>query len=283
MNVVTLNGVLPQARVDNRAVPQFNINGYQWIEAIINVIKETNDSVIIGVTDRNVERLGGYAYIVNLIKFMLEEKHVDSPVVIHLDHGQSVENVIKAIDAGFSSVMYDGSHESLEVNIANTLLVTKYANQLNVSVEGEIGGIGGVEDGMVGGVRYADPAECERLVIETHLDALAPALGSVHGEYIGDPNLQFETMELIYNVLNIPLVLHGASGLSIEDIHRAINFGHAKINFNTELNKSWAKELRKVLNDGRETYDPKEILTASKAGMESEIRSKLNICNKRVS
>lgn len=282
MNVVTLNGVLPQARVDNRAVPQFNINGYQWIEAIINVIIETNDPVIIGVTDRNVERLGGYAYIVNLIKFMLEEKHVASPVVIHLDHGQSVENVMRAIDAGFSSVMYDGSHESLEVNIANTLLVTEYAKQFNVSVEGEIGGIGGVEDGMVGGVRYADPTECEKLVIETHLDALAPALGSVHGEYIGDPNLQFETMELINNVLNIPLVLHGASGLSIEDIHRAINFGHAKINFNTELNQSWARELRKVLNDGREIYDPKEILTASKAGMELEIRKKLKICNKRV-
>ena len=274
--------MLPQARLENRAVPQFNINGYQWIEAIINVVKGTGDPVIIAVTDRNVERLGGYSYIVKLIKFMLEEKNVSSPVAIHLDHGQTTDNVMKAIDAGFSSVMYDGSHEPLEVNIANTKLVTDYAKQYNVTVEGEIGGIGGVEDGMVGGVRYADPDECQRLVAETGLDALAPALGSVHGVYVGDPNLQFETMEVINNRLDIPLVLHGASGLSVEDIHQAISLGHAKINFNTELNQAWTRELRKILADQPNTYDPKDILTASKFGLEQEIKIKLDICNKRV-
>lgn len=282
MNVVTLNEILPQARLEKRAVPQFNINGYQWIEAIIDVIKDTKDPVIIAVTDRNVERLGGYTYIVKLIRFMLEEKEVITPVVIHLDHGQSVENVIKAIDAGFSSVMYDGSHETLENNISNSILVSTYAKKCKVSVEGELGGIGGVEDGMVGGVRYANPEECARLVIEAELDALAPALGSVHGEYVGEPNLQFETMKIINDSLDMPLVLHGASGLSIEDIHKAIDLGHAKINFNTELNRGWARKLREVLTSDLETYDPKNILNASKKGLEQEIRNKLNICNKRM-
>lgn len=282
MNVVTLNEILPQARLEKRAVPQFNINGYQWIEAIIDVIKDTKDPVIIAVTDRNVERLGGYTYIVKLIRFMLEEKEVITPVVIHLDHGQSVENVIKAIDAGFSSVMYDGSHETLENNISNSILVSTYAKKSKVSVEGELGGIGGVEDGMVGGVRYANPEECARLVIEAELDALAPALGSVHGEYVGEPNLQFETMKIINDSLDMPLVLHGASGLSIEDIHKAIDLGHAKINFNTELNRGWARKLREVLTSDLETYDPKNILNASKKGLEQEIRNKLNICNKRM-
>lgn len=281
MTIKSLNEVLPQAKLENRAVPQFNINGYQWIEAILDVVKETKDPVIIAVTDRNVERLGGYALVVNLIKLAIKEKDVNSPIVIHLDHGQTTENVIKAIDAGFSSVMYDGSNETLAVNIANSKLVTEYAKQHNVSVEGEIGGIGGIEDGMIGGVRYADPIECQQLVTESKLDALAPALGSVHGEYVGEPNLQFKTMEEISKLISIPLVLHGASGLSNEDIHRAIDLGHAKINFNTELNRSWAKELRKILTSQPEIYDPKEILTASKLGLEKEIKLKLNICNKR--
>lgn len=281
MNVVTLNELLPDARDKMIAVPQFNINGYQWIEAILNVVKETQDPVIIGVTDRNVERLGGYAYIVNLIKFMIKEKNINTLLVIHLDHGQDVENVKKAIEAGFSSVMFDGSHETLEINIKKTKEVVDFAQKYKVSVEGEIGGIGGIEDGIIGGIKYADPSECLKLVKDTQLDALAPALGSVHGVYVGEPDLQFQTMKEINDELNIPLVLHGASGLSIEDINKAMEYGHSKINFNTELNQAWANGLRSVLEEDANAYDPKILLNAGLQGIESEIKRKLDICNRR--
>lgn len=281
MNVVTLNELLPDARDKMIAVPQFNINGYQWIEAILNVVKETQDPVIIGVTDRNVERLGGYAYIVNLIKFMIKEKNINTPLVIHLDHGQDVENVKKAIEAGFSSVMFDGSHETLEINIKKTKEVVDFAQKYKVSVEGEIGGIGGIEDGIIGGIKYANPSECLKLVKDTQLDALAPALGSVHGVYVGEPDLQFQTMKEINDELNIPLVLHGASGLSIEDINKAMEYGHSKINFNTELNQAWANGLRSVLEEDANAYDPKILQNAGLQGIESEIKRKLDICNRR--
>lgn len=279
MNIVSLNEILPLAREKGIAVPQFNINGFQWIEAIVEVVEKNKLPVIIAVTDRNVDRLGGYRLIAKQIKMMIDERDIKSNVVIHLDHGQSVENCIKAIDAGFSSVMYDGSREALEINIQNSKKVTEYAHRYNVSVEGEIGKIGGKEDGISGKIVFADPQDCRRLVSESNLDALAPALGSVHGEYVGEPNLQFDIMNTINRLLEVPLVLHGASGISAKDLQKAINLGHAKINFNTELNKSWAKSLKNIFYKEPNIYDPAEILSLSKQGLIEVIENKMLICN----
>lgn len=279
MNIVSLNEVLPLAIEKGIAVPQFNINGFQWIDAIVEVIGKNKQPVIIAVTDRNVKRLGGYYFLVKVIKLVLQERDIESKVVIHLDHGQSVENCMKAIDAGFSSVMYDGSRETLEINIQNSKKVTKYAHKYNVSVEGEIGEIGGREDGIYGEIAFANPDDCKRLVFESNLDALAPALGSVHGEYVGEPNLQFDTMNTINRLLEVPLVLHGASGISTRDLKKAINLGHAKINFNTELNKNWTKSLRNFFYENPNVYDPAEILSLSKQGLVEMIENKMFICN----
>jgi len=247
MEFVTLNDLLPQAKAGKFAIPQFNINGYLWIEAIIEEAVNQDKSVIIGVTDRNVTRLGGYEYIHDLIKLVYERYSPSSPLVLHLDHGQSVENCIKAIDAGFSSVMFDGSGLVFEENKVQTREIVKYAEDFNVSVEGELGSVGGVEDGITANVYYADPNQCFSFVEETGIDALAAALGSVHGEYIDEPNLQFGLMKKISSLTEIPLVLHGASGISEEDIRQVIDLGHAKINYNTEINQAVAQSLRELL------------------------------------
>lgn len=279
MRYVPLNEVLYDALEQGYAVPQFNINGYTWLEAIMESVNELNLPVIIGVTDRNVERLGGYQYIKDLVDLLYDRYDVQTPVVLHLDHGQTIDNCKAAIDAGFSSVMYDGSHESFETNVQNTKAVVEYAHQHGVSVEGEIGGIGGIEDGMVGGIEFADPEESQALVEQAELDALAPALGSVHGEYQGAPDLQFAIMKKIQDMLNIPLVLHGASGLSKEDIRKAISYGHVKINFNTELNIAWSRALQDVFVNHPSIYDPSTILPVAKLGIKTMIEKKYRLCN----
>lgn len=280
MKFVSLNDLLPQAKKKKIGVPQFNINGYLWIEAILEAATETNKPIIIGVTDRNIQRLGGYRYVSELINLVHDRYSPSSSVVLHLDHGQTVENCKKAIDAGFSSVMFDGSQLELEENISRTKEVVEYAHERNVSVEGEVGSVGGVEDGMTANIKYADPDECLRFIKETGVDALAAALGSVHGEYIEEANLQFDIMEQINNHTDVPLVLHGASGIIDEEIHRILNLGHAKVNYNTELNQEFAKSLRQLFVDDEETYDPKLILEQGKEAIKKMAIQKINLLNK---
>lgn len=176
--------------------------------------------VIAAASDRLVDYLGGFKTISAMVGALMEEMAITVPVVLHLDHGSSAERRRQAIDAGFSSVMIDGSHHPIDENIAMTKEVTAYAAKHGVSVEAEVGTVGGMEDGLVGGVRYADVAECERIVKETNIDALAAALGSVHGKYQGEPNLGFKEMEAISRMTDIPLVLHGASGIPQDQIKK---------------------------------------------------------------
>lgn len=279
MKFVSLNDVLPQAKAGNFAVPQFNVNGYLWVEAIIEAANELEKSIIIGVTDKNVERLGGYAYIANLINIVYDYYAPSQPLVLHLDHGQSVSNCKKAIDAGFSSVMFDGSKLSIEDNISRTKEVVNYAHANNVSVEGEVGSVGGVEDGITSNVRYADPEQCIYFIKETKIDALAAALGSVHGDYIEKPNLQFKFMNIINANTMTPLVLHGASGINDSDIRKVINYGHAKVNYNTDLNKSVANVWRDILIEDRKLYDPKILLEKGKNAIKEVVTQKIELLN----
>ncbi|GIO43899.1 class II fructose-1,6-bisphosphate aldolase [Paenibacillus apis] len=275
MTLVTMKEMLEKAKAEQYAVAQFNLNGVQWAQAILQAAEEERSPVILAASDRMVPFLGGYRVIAVMVAELVKEMGITVPVALHLDHGMKVENCKKAIDAGFTSVMIDGSHDPIGQNIAMTGEVVAYARRYGVSVEAEVGTVGGMEDGMVGGIRYADPEECAALVKETRVDALAAALGSVHGPYRGEPVLGFAEMEQISDLVGIPLVLHGASGIPEHQIRRAISLGHAKININTECLQAWAAALRKTLNADPGLYDPRAILTPGTEAIKEAARAKL--------
>jgi|SRR5699024_6342715 len=266
-----MNKILENGFHDEYAVPQFNMNGIIWLETILKTAESCKAPVIIGTTDRIVSELGGFEFLVNAFQLLKKRFRITVPVVLHLDHGQSVESCFQAIDAGYDSVMFDGSSLPIEENIEKTKQVVEYAKKFQVQVEGEVGSVGGTEDGMTTELAYADQNECIRLVQEAGIDSLAPALGSVHGRYQGEPNLGFEEMKSLREAVQIPFVLHGASGISDEDLQRAISYGHSKINYNTELNIAWSNALRNILQKDTEIYAPLEILKPSKEAMSETI------------
>ncbi|WP_241961691.1 ketose-bisphosphate aldolase [Staphylococcus succinus] len=272
------NHMIHYAKDQSFAVPQMNINGLIWIEGVLSAAEKLNAPIIIGTTDKNIEYLGGYDFIYQTIKNKIKAMQITVPVSIHLDHGLTVENCKSAVDAGYDSVMFDGSKLSIEENIKLTKEVVDYAHAKGVIVEGEVGAVGGEEDGLIGQVRYADIDDCIALVEQANIDTLAPALGSVHGKYQGEPNLGFEEMEMLGQKIDIPLVLHGASGISNSDLQHAIELGHAKINFNTEINISWSNQLRETLNESEELFNPQKILKPSIEAIEKTDERIINIC-----
>lgn len=259
------------------AIGQFNINNYQWAQAILKAAEEEKSPVIVASSDRIVDYLGGFRLIATTIKTMMEEMNITVPVVLHLDHGLSVERCKEAIDAGYSSVMFDGSKFSIEENIRMTSEVVAYAESKGVSVEAEVGSVGGTEDGVTGGVVYADPNECERLVKEAKVDALAAALGSVHGPYKGEPKLGFVEMEEISQRTDVPLVLHGGSGIPEHQIKKCIELGHAKINVNTECAIAWAETVREILTNNKELYNPQAILIPAMDAIIDVVKEKMQL------
>lgn len=273
-----MNTLIQQAKQEHYAIPQINVNGLLWIESILEAAEATHSPIIVGTTDKVVEFLGGYHFICTTIKNKIKAMNITIPVIVHLDHGLTVENCKKAVDAGYDSVMFDGSKLPIEENIKQTKAVVDYAHKNDVIVEGEVGAIGGNEDGVIGNVKYSDLEDCIRLAQEAKLDTLAPALGSVHGKYQGEPDLGFSEMQAIQNAIDIPLVLHGASGISNEDLLKAIHLGHAKINFNTEINIAWSNQLRQTLNQDKSLFNPQQILKPSKIAMVETIKSIIYKC-----
>jgi 6-phospho-5-dehydro-2-deoxy-D-gluconate aldolase len=271
--------ILQHAKHEKFAIPQININELIWIEPVLKAAESMQSPIIIATSDNLIPALGGYEFIYKTIKNKVQAMEITVPVIIHLDHSTSVENCRHAIDVGYDSIMYDGSKLSIDSNIAYTKQVVDYAHQGDVLVEGEVGGVGGTEDGISGNVKYASLDDCYQLVTQTNLDSLAPALGSVHGEYKGEPNLGFKEMEAIEAKLDIPLVLHGASGISDEELLKAIKLGHAKINFNTEVKIAWADQLRQTLEYDKQLYDPQKIIGPSKDAIEEAVKSLIIKCN----
>lgn len=282
--VVSMKEMLAAAKDGQYAVGAFNMNSFQWVEAILEAAEEEQSPVIVASSDRLVDHLGGFKTIAAMVYRIVEEKNITVPVSLHLDHGKSVERCKEAIDAGYTSVMIDGSHLPIDENIKMTKEVTDYARLHGVSVEAEVGTVGGNEDGMIGGIRYADPGECLRMVKETGIDALAAALGSVHGPYQGEPKLGFAEMKEIAALTNVPLVLHGGSGIPDYQIRKAIELGHAKINVNTECMQAWAKAVRHVLNHDKELYDVRAILSPGKEAVKQTVKQKMRefMSNNRV-
>lgn len=265
--LVSMTEMLKKAKEGKYAVGQFNINNLEWTQAVLQAAVENNSPIILGVSEGAGKYMGGPKAVVGMVNGLLEAMDVKVPVALHLDHGSSVEVCKEYIDAGFSSVMYDHSHYPIDENIALTKEVVAYAHSKGASVEAEVGTVGGEEDGVIGGVQYADLEECKRMVSEAGIDALAAALGSVHGTYAGEPVLGFDEMLAISEATGAPLVLHGGSGIPEFQIKKAIERGHAKINVNTELQQQWTAAVREKLATDAKVYDPRKIIAPGKAAI----------------
>ncbi len=278
MPLVSMKEMLETAKEKQYAVGQFNLNNLEYAQAILQAAEEENSPVILGVSEGAKRYMGGYKAVVSIVKGLMEEYGTTVPVAIHLDHGSSFEQCALAIQAGFTSVMIDGSHLPLEENIALTKKVVELAHIHGVSVEAELGRIGGEEDDVVvddAQAFYAIPSECEQLVRETNVDCFAPALGSVHGPYKGEPNLGFDRMEEIKELTNVPLVLHGGTGIPTKDIKRAISLGSAKINVNTENQMAQTKKIREVLNEQPDLYDPRKYMGPGREAIKQTVIGKM--------
>ncbi|TDX59147.1 class II fructose-1,6-bisphosphate aldolase [Orenia marismortui] len=277
MALVSMTDMLNKAKEEKYAVGQFNINNLEWTQALLEACEAKQSPVILGVSEGAARYMGGFKTVVNMVTGLLEDMEITIPVAIHLDHGTSFESCKAAIDAGFTSVMIDASHHPLEENIATTKQVVDYAHANGASVEAELGTVGGEEDGIIGGIKYADPNECKELVEKTGIDALAPALGSVHGPYQGEPDLGFEEMKEIRSLADIPQVLHGGTGIPTEDIKEAINSGTCKINVNTEFQQAWTKVVRDVIANDKDVYDPRKIIGPGKDGIIEAAKKKIDV------
>ncbi|WP_318506762.1 class II fructose-bisphosphate aldolase [Bacillus sp. T3] len=261
MPLVSMTEMLNKAKAEGYAVGQFNLNNLEFTQAILQAAEAEKSPVILGVSEGAARYMSGFKTVVKMVEGLLEDLKITVPVAIHLDHGSSFEKCKEAIDAGFTSVMIDASHHPYEENIEITTKVVEYAHAKGVSVEAELGTVGGQEDDVVAeGIIYADPQECVDLVKRTGIDCLAPALGSVHGPYKGEPNLGFKEMEEIGNLTGVPLVLHGGTGIPTKDIQQAVSLGTAKINVNTENQIASAKAVREVLAAKPDEYDPRKYL-----------------------
>src|SRR5690625_5291677 len=278
MTLVSMMEMLYKAKYEKYAVGLFNGNDLEKDQVILQAAEEERSPVILGVSEGAGRYMGGFKVVVAMVKALMEEYGTTVPVAIHLDHGSSFAKCAEAIHAGFSSVMYDGSHLPLEENIANTKKVVELAHIHGVSVEAELGRIGGEEDDLVvddAEAMYAIPSECDQLVRETKVDCFAPALGSVHGPYKGEPKLGFEQMEEIMHLTGVPLVLHGGTGIPLKDIQRAISLGTAKINVNTENQMMQTKKIREVLNEDKEVYDPRKYMGPGREAIKETVIGKM--------
>ncbi|WP_037285883.1 class II fructose-1,6-bisphosphate aldolase [Saccharibacillus sacchari] len=275
MPLVSMKDMLNKALEEKYAVGQFNINNLEWTQAILGAAEEEKSPVILGVSEGAARHMGGFNTVVKMVEGLLIDMNITVPVAIHLDHGSSFDKCKAALDAGFTSVMIDGSHHPIEENIEMTKKVVEYAHAKGASVEAEVGTVGGQEDDVIGGIQYADLNECVRIVKETGIDTLAPALGSVHGPYHGEPNLGFKEMEEIRDAVNLPLVLHGGTGIPTHDIQKSISLGTSKINVNTENQIAFAKVVREVLAAKPEAYDPRTFIVPGRDAIKATVIGKI--------
>lgn len=275
--LVSMKEILEKAHKEGYCVPHFNINNLEWTRYILEASESVKSPLILGVSEGAVKYMGGYFVVYSLVSSLIKELKITIPVALHLDHGSSYESCKKAIDAGFTSVMIDASKYDFEENIYITKRVVQYAHAFNISVEGEIGHIGGTEDSVTAGIKYTTKDEATKFYNESGIDFLAPALGSVHGLYNGEPKLNFETMKEISDALNIPLVLHGGTGINDELIKRAISCGINKLNINTELQIAWSTKVREFLENDKKEYDPRKIIKSGEEAIKESVITKIKL------
>ena len=277
--LVNTKEMLLAAKEGKYAIPQFNINNLEWTKNILELCQDEQVPVILGVSEGAAKYMGGFAVVYAMVNELIKSIGLD--VALHLDHGTSFESCKAAIDHGFSSVMIDASQYELEENIRITKKVVDYAHSKGVTVEAEVGHVGGSEDGIVSDILNASLEECVRISEETGIDSLAPALGSVHGLYVGEPNLDFEAMKEINETLEIPLVLHGGTGIPDQQILKAIESGISKININTELQIAWHSAVKDYVEKNPNSYDPRVVIGSGKEAMKQTALTKINLFFKR--
>lgn len=279
--LVSATEMLKKAKEGHYAVGQFNINNLEWTKSILLTAQELNSPVILGVSEGAGKYMCGYKTVVGMVNGMLEELNITVPVALHLDHG-SYEGAKKCIEAGFSSIMFDGSHYPIEENIEKTKELVATCNKLGLSLEAEVGAIGGEEDGVIGMGECADPKEC-KMVADLGVTMLAAGIGNIHGKYPANwKGLSFETLDAIQQLTGeMPLVLHGGTGIPADMIKKAISLGVSKINVNTECQLAFAAATRKYIEEGKDLegkgFDPRKLLAPGAEAIKATVKEKMEL------
>ena len=281
MSLVSAKEMLQKAKAGKYAVGQFNINNLEWTKAVLRTAQECNAPVILGVSEGAGKYMCGYNTVVGMVKGMMETLGITVPVALHLDHG-SYEGALKCIEAGFSSVMFDGSHYPIDENIEKTKEIIRIAGEKGISVEAEVGSIGGEEDGVVGGGEVADPDEC-KMIADLGVDMLAAGIGNIHGVYPENwQGLNFDVLAQIQEKTGtMPLVLHGGTGIPEEMVKKAISLGVSKVNVNTECQLSFAAATRKYIEEGKDKqgkgFDPRKLLAPGTEAIKATVKEKMEL------
>ena len=281
MALVSAKDMLNKALAGKYAVGQFNINNLEWTKSILQTSQELQAPVILGVSEGAGKYMTGFKTVASMVKAMIEEMNITVPVALHLDHG-TYEGCYKCIKAGFSSIMFDGSHFPIEENVAKTSELVNVCNQLGLSLEAEVGSIGGEEDGVVGMGECADPDECKRIA-DLGVTMLAAGISNIHGKYPANwKGLSFETLAAVKEkVGDMPLVLHGGTGIPTDMIKKAISLGVAKINVNTECQLAFQAATRKYIEEGKDLqgkgFDPRKLLAPGAAAIKDTVKEKMEI------
>ena len=279
--LVSAKEMLEKAKAGHYAVGQFNINNLEWTKSILQTAQEMNSPVILGVSEGAGKYMTGFKTVAAMVKAMIEEMNITVPVALHLDHG-TYEGCYKCIEAGFSSIMFDGSHYPIDENVAKTKELVAVCKEKGLSLEAEVGSIGGEEDGVVGMGECADPQEC-KMIADLGVDMLAAGIGNIHGKYPANwQGLSFETLDAIQKLTGkMPLVLHGGTGIPEDMIKKAISLGVAKINVNTECQLSFADATRKYIEAGKDLegkgYDPRKLLKPGADAIMATVKEKMEL------
>ena len=279
--LVSAKEMLEKARAGKYAVGQFNINNLEWTKSILLTAQELNSPVILGVSEGAGKYMTGFKTVAAMVSAMIDELNITIPVALHLDHG-TYEGCYKCIKAGFSSIMFDGSHYPIEENIEKTKELVKIAHAMGLSLEAEVGSIGGEEDGVVGMGECADPKEC-KAIADLGIDLLAAGIGNIHGKYPANwQGLNFEVLENVKKeVGDMPLVLHGGTGIPADMIKKAISLGVAKINVNTECQLSFAAATREYIEAGKDLqgkgFDPRKLLAPGAEAIKATVKEKMEL------
>lgn len=281
MPLVSAQEMLTKAKAGKYAVGQFNINNLEWTKSILLTAQELSSPVILGVSEGAGKYMCGFKTVADMVKAMIEELNITVPVALHLDHG-SYEGCYKCIEAGFSSIMFDGSHYPIEENVAKTEELVRVCRARGLSLEAEVGAIGGEEDGVVGTGECADPDEC-KMIADLGVTMLAAGIGNIHGKYPANwAGLSFETLDAIQQKTGaMPLVLHGGTGIPADMIQKAISLGVAKINVNTECQLAFAAATRTYIEEGRDLqgkgFDPRKLLAPGCEAIRATVREKMEL------
>ncbi len=279
--LVSAKDMLQKAKAGHYAVGHFNINNLEWTKAVLQTAQELNSPVILGVSEGAGKYMCGYKTIVGMVNGMLENLKITVPVALHLDHG-SYEGALQCIEAGFSSVMFDGSHYPIEENVEKTKELVRITREKGISLEAEVGAIGGEEDGVIGAGECADPNEC-KMIADLGVTMLAAGIGNIHGKYPANwPGLSFDTLAAVQEKTGtMPLVLHGGTGIPADMIRKAISLGVCKINVNTECQLSFAAATRKYIEEGKDLqgkgFDPRKLLAPGFEAIKETVKEKMEL------